>query len=300
MKRTLLTLMLATALMAFGALAQMGSGWMGYEDHQIENNLVFPHIALGQGYTTSVILMNPGLSGDLVGTLYFYNQDGTPMSVVYQNQTMTSVPVNLSEGVTQYFDLTAPDANLAVGWGMLQVDESNSGTSSGMGGMGGMGSGPMGHPMYDHVFGSVIYARTADNALDTQVGVFASRYQMGYYMGLSVPVIVSDSTNTGVAVVNTGSEDLTITLNLIDGDGNRQATQSVTLPAGNQAAYYVNQLFPDFNFANFRGSMELRTDQDGMVALALLQSGNVLTSLPMAHIPDAMPDGYWDGSGPHM
>ena len=50
----------------------------GVNGHAIDKNLIFSHLAVGAGYTSQVVLMNPGQLTAVNGTLYLFSQDGTP------------------------------------------------------------------------------------------------------------------------------------------------------------------------------------------------------------------------------
>ena len=169
-----------------------------------------------------------------------------------------------------------------MGWAFFQV------TSTG-GGMGGMMDDP-----HNHVFGTLIYTHSSGGTMDTQVGVLGSRYEMGYYMGMAVPVLAGGSLNTGVAVVNTWSAAGTVTLRLKDAAGNLVQETSRTLNPGTQMAQFVTEMFPGVDFTNFSGMLEIRTSSEGIVPAGLLTAGPVLTTIPMMHIPDSMPtSGSW-------
>ncbi len=61
----------------------------GYQGHELDENMVVPQFAVGDNYTTSLLLSNMGnmlqmqwltpVSLQLTGTIYFYHQDGTPL-----------------------------------------------------------------------------------------------------------------------------------------------------------------------------------------------------------------------------
>ena len=204
MKRTIFLVLLVLGIGGIWSFSQMGGG-MGYMGHEMNENLVFPHLAAGSGYTASIFLMNPGQSTAPVdGTLYFFDQAGSPLVMDDGNQTADHFAIQLAPGTTWYRDFTSGNPGLTVGWAFFDV------TSSG-GGMGGMMDNP-----HNHVFGTVIYTHSSGGTLDTQVGVLGSRYEMGYYMGMAVPVLAGGSLNTGVAVVNTWSAAGTVTLRLRD------------------------------------------------------------------------------------
>ena len=63
----------------------------GFQNHNLDHNLILPQVAVGQHYITSLLLLNLGnaqMMGwvspqNLItsGKIYFYRQDGTPLPV---------------------------------------------------------------------------------------------------------------------------------------------------------------------------------------------------------------------------
>jgi len=52
----------------------------------------------------------------------------------------------------------------------------------------------------------------------------------------------------------------------------------------NQTARFVNELFEDQDFSGgFRGTLEIRSDAEGIVSMGLLMTEGLLTSLPAHH-----------------
>lgn len=283
MKKISLLILLVLGTGGVWSFGQMGGG-MGYMGYGMDENVVFPHLAVGSGYTTAIFLMNPGQSTQPVdGTLYFFDQTGGPLTLNDGTQTADHFAVQLAPGTSWYKEYTSTTPGLTAGWAFFDV------TSTSGGGMGGMMDDP-----HNHVFGTVIFTHTTGGAMDAQVGVMGSRYEMGYYMGMAVPVLAGGNLNTGVAVVNTWSAAGTVNLVLRDSAGNLVQETSRTLNAGAQMAQFVTEIFPGVDFTNFHGTLEVRTSSEGMVTAGLMTAGPVLTSIPCAHIPDAMPtSGDW-------
>jgi hypothetical protein len=117
----------------------------------------------------------------------------------------------------------------------------------------------------------------------SRVGVIPSLYEMRRYLTSVLPVQYQDDLNTGVAVVNTSSETVSVELRLRDTDGNLLATKSLSLPAGNQIARFVNEVFAGAIPSKVQGIMEVTTYDEGVVVLGLLMSQGIMTAIPTHH-----------------
>ena len=83
-------------------------------------------------------------------------------------------------------------------------------------------------------------------------------------------------------MVNISSQDATVELRLWDRYGQLNSMQTVSLHAGQQIAQYVHNRFeglPD----GFQGFLEFTTDNEGIVAMGLLDEQGMLISVPMRH-----------------
>ena len=109
MKKIWFLTLLVLGIGGIWAFGQMGGG-MGYMGHEMNENVVFPHLAVGSGYTATIFLMNPGQSTEPVdGTLYFFDQSGSPLVMNDGGQTADHFPIQLAPGTTWYRD-TPPAA----------------------------------------------------------------------------------------------------------------------------------------------------------------------------------------------
>jgi len=246
--------------------------------HPIEKNLIFPHFVLGGGVQTRIILMNPQSGRDLTGTLFFFRQDGTPFEVISDGQTVNQVSVSLPAQAIQSVNVSSNSPDAIGGWGLFEVSGPGQGQDD----------------PRTRVFGSVTFSVTEGDNIVGSVGVVAGRYELGANRTIAVPVFVTGSTaNTGVALVNAGSEPMTLTFQLKDAQGVVVQQAATITPAisplapGNQAAVFVTELFQGFNFNNgdFLGTLTVSTQQEGLVVTGLLTNGTVLTSIPVVLVP---------------
>jgi hypothetical protein len=129
---------------------------------------------------------------------------------------------------------------------------------------------------------SVYYAYKNGSQTISRVGVTASVYEMGRFFNSEMPVQSQGSLITGVPIVNTGAQTATIEVQLKDGTGKLFASKQILLPAGNQLATFAYQMFDQMP-ADFTGSLQIQTSDEGVVAMGLLMSGGIMTSIPMLH-----------------
>ncbi len=253
----------------------------GHMGHGIDKNLIFPDVVVGGGVNTQIILMNPQPGLDVTGTLFFFNQDGTPLQVVNNGQTVNQISVTLPAQGADFVDVTGvnPNAPLAtVGWALLDVSGPGQGQDD----------------PRTRLFGSVTFTTTQGTNTTGEVGVVAARYQLGANKTIVLPVIVQGTAvNTGVALVNAGPDPMTLTFQLKDEQGTVVQQGATITPAisplapGNQVAKFVDQIFQGFGFNNdnFHGTLVIATQQEGLVVVGLLTNNSLLTSIPVVVVP---------------
>jgi hypothetical protein len=170
-------------------------------------------------------------------------------------------------------------------------------------------------------YGTAVYSFEQNGVIVSEAAVPASpptttaRVFVDYRTGVAAGSGAID-VNTGLAVANSGNAEATITFSLRDAGGNRVATGTGTLPAGNHMARSIDQLgsiasgfvFPaNFSTSVRFGSLEISSSAPvSIVALRLTtnQRGEtLLTSTPLADLvrplspnPLAFPQ-FVDGGG---
>jgi len=279
------------APMVFGqGSGMMGSGtlpsFIGYGGHELNQNLILPQVAVGQHYTTSIVLLNVANSQQMTwatpqdlktsGKMYFYKQDGSQLAVGVNGGTASSeYAFSLAPSQTASFVLgsSGPDTS---GWALIAVDDSPS--TSGIGMMDGvqMSRGA-------RIMATVFYAYKDGSQARSRVGVIPSMYVMGLFKTSLMAVESGEDLYTGVAIVNTSAVTVNVLLRLKDVDGNVLATTPLSLAAGNQIAKFSSELFGNLLPSGTQGFMEISTNDDGVVALGLLVSQEIMTSIPIMH-----------------
>jgi plastocyanin len=259
-------------LVAFLTIALTGQlhAEPGFNGLAIEGNLIFPQIAVGGGYTSDVFLQNPGNLTDASGILYFFDDHGFPLTLQYKGNAVTEVPVDVPRGTIQKITLTISPDVLTAGWAIFVT---RPGTPD---------------PLPE-VFGSVVYTNVSGTTVLTQTGVLGERYSSKEFKRISMPIQVLNDLSTGIAVVNAGSAPLNVTFELKDASGNvvsRDTPLSISpLLPGSHVAKYVTDFFPNVPMNNFFGTLDLITDGEGLVPLALLLNGPIISTIPIISVP---------------
>ena len=186
----------------------------------------------------------------------------------------SQVAVSLPAGSVRYLELTPIGTDLVAGWALFEV------------------TGPAGPPdPHLAVSGSVTFTHANGGVTDRRWASWQPATRPVCSTSSAIPVVAGNGVNTGVAVANAGASEATIAFRLKDVNGNmirQDATITPALPPftpGTQTARFVTDLFPDVDFTNFQGYLELLTPQEGMMAAGLVIDGPVLTAIPVVVTP---------------
>ncbi len=275
-----------------GAFAQMpgmggGSGtFMGYGGHNMDHDLILPQVAVGEHYTTSLLLLNLGNSQVMnwvpsqnlttTGTVYFYRQDGTPLAVsVNGGSPASGFNFSLAPSESSYYEFSSagPDTS---GWALIDINEAATGSGWGM-----MDGQTMTRGM--RVMADAYFTFTGSGQPASRVGIMPTMYEMGKFATSMVSAQSRGDLYTGVAIANTSANAVTVTLRLKDGSGNILGSTPLTLNPGSQKARFIHELFPTVLPSDFRGFLEVDSSEEGVVTMGLLVSQGILTSVPTTH-----------------
>lgn len=277
--------------------AAQGSGMMGpgtsipaqlgYHGHELAENMVVPQFAVGDHYTTSMVLFNMGNMAQmpwltpqalqLTGNIYFYHQDGTPLQVSVNGASAVSQhSFTLAASSSVSLEMTASGGDSS-GWALIDVDDGGVSSWGMMNGQQMMRA--------NRIMAAVYYTYKEGGQLVSRAGVIPSIYEMQRYLTSITPVQVQDGIDTGLAIVNTSAQAISVQLTLKNADGETVAARQLLLPAGNQIARFIDeaQLFGDALTAPFRGFVEIDTSSEGVVAMGLLTTGGIMTPIPTHH-----------------
>ena len=95
-----------------------------------------------------------------------------------------------------------------------------------------------------------------------------------------------NSADSGVALCNPSSSNVSVTLNLRDTSGSLVAQAGISIPANGHMAQFMSQMFPDFR--EFEGTLEIFTSGVPIGSTALRfdnPDGSVFTTTPVIVIP---------------
>jgi len=194
----------------------------------------------GERWTTELYFTNVG-SSTADFTVYFYGNDGNPLSVPSGSGTATSIPVVVSPGATHLIQLAGANA-LAQGWASVLLPSSVKGTG---------------------IFRQSIDGREGQEAM---VPLSVDSRQ-------SYVMIWDDAGfDTTMAVANPGDTAVTVNFTIRAASGNQLGTGSIALGAKQKEAFLLRQRLGLPSMAGQRGTMDI-TISSGKVALLGLKFG---------------------------
>ena len=228
--------------------------------------LYFAEFGNGQGFTSDIVLTNPSATNTVSGQAAFFDDGGIPLPVGIagvdsgEATPLTTAPLQVSSSV----NFSVPPL------GAVTISTDGQG---------------------DVVVGSAVV--TADSTLGGVVrfsipgigiaGVPVSQPLSGFI----VPVRrQAGGINTGVAIHNTESQAVTLSLTLQDTTGQQVFGGAKTIadfPASGQMAQFINELFPNAATDDFEGTFVVEVT-GGSVAATALELGTEagqFTTLPV-------------------
>ena len=218
--------------------------------------VVFPHLAVGGGYRTQVILINR--SAEMVmGRIQLVGSDGSPLQVDWDGVTASEGTYQIAADGVYRVELTGAAA-VQVGYATVTSET---------------GSTPA---------GSVIFQLWSGTTLVTEAGVGATPETTTARISLD-----NVGRQTGVAIANRGSTAAEVQFILQDRFATQQEKVTQTIPAGGHLARMAQELFPAVE-SGFNGLVEIQTSV-AVAAVTLQLTINtlgevVLTTLPVADL----------------
>lgn len=226
-------------------------------------DVVFPHLATGDGWETEITLVNMGL-GPLDFAIYFYNPQGSAFTVTLREQpsgepiTNSAFEVSLESGASTTVVLvdTTPGV-LRQGWAVVDYTGSNSRLG--------------GHA----TFRQRIAGRADYEAL----------IPMGSYEDYAFLLPVNDSAGfiTAIAMCNPSANvSANILVQLLDVDGFEIARREVALGPQQHVATAIREWFPQI--VGQYATLYVESDTDRLSAIGLrfnTAGGNSFSSVPI-------------------
>ncbi|MFQ5738587.1 MAG: hypothetical protein ACE5JX_06205 [Acidobacteriota bacterium] len=203
-------------------LASDGDGILAMEFDDLKRH--FAQFGDGGGISSTLTLINPSSSQTASGTVSFFDSEGQPLSVEINGSV---------ENGRFDFDLAARGAGF--------FTTGNTGSSPSAGSVQVEASIPLA--------GTILFSSANGVA-----GVGAVRPSSRQFL-MPVDNNVTTGTRTGVALSNQGTLDLdvSVTLRHTDGTALDNGSTVISLPARNQLAQFLEEIFSGRDFSTFRG-----------------------------------------------
>ena len=219
-------------------------------------SLVIPHIAIGGGYAIEVVLVNRSTS-QTRAQMSFFHSDGTPWFFDSSGGSVSGIRIDIAgQGVA--VNTLSSTENVSVGYVTVTPDAGFS-TPSGL----------------------ANFRVLKNNALVSEAGVFG--------VSTTAAKIFVDyvGTQTGLALVNSGSQAATVNFTLSDRFGNPTDTTQRTLAPRQHLPIFAHELFPEI-VEGFTGILDIRSTY-AVTAVTLKLTSNtrgdlLLTTLPVADL----------------
>ena len=208
---------------------------------------VIPHFADGGGWTTQILLVNPG-DTPMTGKVQVLDPNGAAASVTIGGTTGSSFAYSVPQRTSQKF-ITAGTAPATASGSIRIVPD------------GGASPTPL-----------VIFSYRQANITVSEAGVpVISGNAFRTYVEASGTTGQSSSIQTGVAIANISSVSASVTFDVTDLNGapiSGIAPVSISLPGSGQAAKFIGDLFPSLP-SPFRGVVRITTTSSGVSVVGL-------------------------------
>jgi Lamin Tail Domain len=206
-----------------------------------------PHFAVGGGWRTEVILLNP-VDATISGTLAFFDGSGNPVTVPIGSVTLSTVDYTLPGRRTLKFVL--PNTGTAIQSGAVRVTPISGGVKT-----------PIVLGVFSFTRSNV---RVSEAAM---LGITGTQFRT--YIENSGTAGATGAILSGLAIANADGATNAIALEAfrLDGTSTNQ-TALITLAVGGKTASFSNEIFPSLP-ANFRGIVKFTSS--GPVSVAGLR-----------------------------
>lgn len=222
---------------------------------------VFPHIAVGGGWRTTIVIVNIGTPATNF-ELRFYSETGQPLPVTFRNPplgeliTVTSVRGRLAPGASFQYELV-DSGPVRTGWATLAYDSAQT-----------------------RIGGYATFRQTVTGRPDFEALVPLSALDdHKFYM----PFDNTQGVATAMAIANPDpTRSITVTLQFLGIDGTPIRTESLLLPPLGQTSFLIGDRFTPL--ANRVGTVYAQSSLDRLSALGLrfnTGAGNAFSSIPI-------------------
>lgn len=206
---------------------------------------VVPHFAVGGGWTTQIVLVNP-TSADQSGTLQFLDASGAPVSVSI-NGAIASSNGSYSVKADSSQTLVITPASASQDGGTVRIAPPTAGSAT-----------PTPLAIFTYKQGGVTLS---------EAGVPVT---MGAAFRMYVELAPSTRISSGIAIANATAVAGTVTLSVTGLDGSAVATSApLPLPASGQLVGFLNEFFPALASQPLQGVLRITTTASSISVVGL-------------------------------
>lgn len=234
--------LLTAALLGIPAFAQqaMFSGETG----------VISQVVDGDGWQTSISLNNIDAKASLF-KLSFFADNGTPMVLSTNFGSLSVIYGTIPARGSVNIITAGASASLSQGWGKMETDFQQPGTSNFISGA--------------TIAGTVLFLRPQTASRPTEA---SEPLDFSLESQWVLPFDHTNGYSTGVALVNQESfADLSVFVTIFDQNGNQIALDSFTLPRNQHSAFTVTQKYPQT--VGLKGTVRIQTSGIAINVLGL-------------------------------
>ena len=222
----------------------------------VSDPVAFPHIAIGEGYTTQIVLINP--TGQTIrGQIRLTDSGGQPLVALVAQNTASDIPYEIPPHGTFQPELESV-TGLKVGYAVATPDPGSTSPA-----------------------GTAIFLFRSNNQLVTEAGVAATPPTTAARI-----FVDHGGTRTGVAIANAGTQTANMVITLLDRNGFPKSSVTRALPPGNHLAIFAHELFPEL-VEGFTGLMEIQSTSPIVPVTLKLTTVNTATGLALTTLPIA-------------
>ena len=230
--------------------------------------ITLPHFADGGGWTTQIILVNPGNSS-ISGSVSFWNPNGQAATLTANGQTLHTFPFSIPPQTS--FKLLSAGSGTTTQSGSVQIAP-GSGSAA-----------PVAEAIFSYRSGGITVSEAAVPSIS------GSALRM-YVEGSGTAG--AGAIQSGVAIANLSSNPAGLTFDLTGLDGSPLANGSMTLPGNGQAAKFLNQILPSAP-QPLKGILRITTSGSNVAVVGLRgrynERGDFLITTTPAAVETAAP-----------
>jgi hypothetical protein len=203
--------------------------------------VIIPQFVDGQGWTTQIVLVNP-TDSTINGVLQFFSQgsigsSGNPITMTANGQTAAAFPYTIAPDSSFTLVTSGVEPSGTVLNGSVQVMAINGGIPS--------------------AFAIYSYKNSSGTTVSEAIGAGTGAPAFRMFVDETSPIPAFPSIQSGFALANALSFDVTATLNLTALDGSPVASTTIPIPANGQIAKMLHDVFPNITYP-FRGVLSIR------------------------------------------